>query len=229
KGTCRLAGALCKCLDVPSGSRPACNLLHKTVVGRCSRSLQLKRLTVLALATGPLRETQIDASSHTCGRPDLSGLDEERLRIDANFGELLGQLRARTPMGDDAALVEQTNFTQCEGAGADRADAPRPHAEALQRGQGPPIFSQRVNPGTARNEQSVNGDAARQRVGNQFHARGGADRSGGYGGDPDRVGWGRALLIRSRQRLCWSGDIDKLGTVIGKDDDSPAWHFLPCF
>jgi putative intracellular protease/amidase len=40
-----------------------------------------------------------------------------------------------------------------------------------------------VNSWAARNEQSVNGDGARQRIGNQFHARGGADRSAGYGGE----------------------------------------------
>src|SRR5262249_46657159 len=50
-------------------------------------------------------------------------------------------------MGDDAALVEQTNFSQCEGAGAHRADAPRTNAEALQRGQSPPIFPKHVNSG----------------------------------------------------------------------------------
>src|SRR5262249_58753084 len=54
KGTCRLAGTRRNCLAAPSGSCPACNLLHKTVVGRGSRSLQLKRLTVLSLATWPL-------------------------------------------------------------------------------------------------------------------------------------------------------------------------------
>src|SRR5258707_4118748 len=135
------------------------------------------------------RETQIDAGSDTCGRPYLSDLYEERLRIDANFRELLGQLRARAPMGDNAALVKQTNFGQGEGAGADRADAPRTHAEALQRGQGPPIFSKRVNSGTARNEQSVNGNGARQRVSNQFHTRGGADRPARYGDEPNRIRW----------------------------------------
>src|SRR5262249_32651198 len=78
----------------------------------------------------------------------------------------------------------------------------------------------------ARNEQSVNGDRVRQRIGNQFHARGGADRSAGYGGEPDRVAWGRPLLLRGCPRLCWAGEIDKLSAVLGKNYDSPGWRFL---
>ena len=132
-------------------------------------------------------------------------------------------------MRDDAAVVEQTNLRQCESAGADRADAPRTRAEAAERSQGPPIFSKALNPRTARNQQSVDGDGARQRVGNQLHARGSADRSSGDRGEPDRIGWRRALLVRSCQRLRWTGNIDKLGTVIAKDDNNPFWHFLLAF
>ena len=78
-------------------------------------------------------------------------------------------------------------------------------------------------------EQPTNGGATRQGLGNQFHARSGADRPTGYGGEPDRVGWRRALFVRSRQCLRRSGDVDKLGAVIGQDDDDPVWHFLPDF
>src|SRR5260370_18386727 len=92
---------------------------------------------------------QIDAGSDTCSRPYLSCLYEEWLRIDANFRELLGQLRARAPMGDSAALVKQTNLRQCEGAGADRADTPPARAETVQPAQSSPVFPKQRNTGTA--------------------------------------------------------------------------------
>jgi hypothetical protein len=79
-------------------------------------------------------ESEINAGSDTCGRPYLSGLDEERLGIDANFREFLGKLRTRAPMGDDAALVEQTNFGQGEGVGARRGFYP------LTPGSVPPVY-----------------------------------------------------------------------------------------
>ena len=129
-------------------------------------------------------------------------------------------------MGDNAALVEQTNFRQRESAGAHRTDASRARAEALQRGQGTAILAKDVNAGATRNQQRVDTPGARQRVGNQFHARGSADRTVADSNEADCVRRRCALVIGSGQRLCGSGDIDELSAVIGENDDGPGWHFL---